>query len=140
MLFPAPRVTFHSRTLPTDRKFGLFFSGIFAAYAIYAYLKNENNLALLAIVLAIVFAAFALAVPAVLAPLNRGWHRLGLLLGRIANPIVLGIIFFFIVTPISFFARLSGRDELRLKKREAESYWIDRLPPGPDPDSFKNQF
>lgn len=140
MLFPDLRVTFPSPKLPTNRKFGLFFSGIFAAYAIYAYLKNNNNPALLAVLVAVVFALVALACPAVLAPLNRGWYRLGLLLGRIVNPIVLGIIFFFIVTPVSFFSRLSGRDELRLKKRDAESYWIDRLPPGSDPDSFKNQF
>lgn len=139
-LFQKLKVTSLNTPLPSNRKFGLFFSGVFAAFAIYAYLKHQNHQALLAGLLAIAFCALALAVPAVLAPLNRAWYRLGLLLGRVVNPIVLGIIFFFLLTPISFFTRMSGRDVLRLKKRESGSYWIDRTPVGPDADSFKNQF
>lgn len=134
-------VTSPNAPLPTNRKFGLFFSGVFAAFAIYAYLKHhEPHSAMPAALLSIGFGALALTVPAVLAPLNRAWYRLGLLLGRIVNPVVLGIIFFLVLTPVSFFARMSGRDVLRLKKRSSGSYWIDRAPPGPDPDSFKNQF
>jgi hypothetical protein len=65
---------------------------------------------------------------------------LGILLGRIFSPFVLGVIFFVLLTPISILTRLFGRDELKLKKRSLESYWVDRSPPGPPLDSFKNQY
>jgi hypothetical protein len=66
--------------------------------------------------------------------------QLGALMGRVVSPLVLGTIFFLLITPISMLARLFGRDELRLKKIDTSSYWIARAPPGPDGDSFKNQF
>jgi hypothetical protein len=75
-----------------------------------------------------------------LTPLNWLWYELGMLLGKIVNPIVLGFIFFVLITPVSIVTRLFGRDELRIKKRHVESYWIDRSPPGPPLDSFKNQY
>jgi hypothetical protein len=66
--------------------------------------------------------------------------KLGELMGKIVSPFVLGVIFFALITPIGFFGRLFGRDELRLKGSKASSYWIDRVPPGPSSDSYKNQF
>lgn len=77
--------------------------------------------------------------PRSLAPLNRAWFHLGELMGKIVSPVVLGIIFFGLLTPISLLTRLLGRDELRLKRRAVNSYWIDRAS-GPTGDSFKNQF
>ena len=61
-------------------------------------------------------------------------------MGKVVSPIVLGLIFFGMLTPVGIIGRLLGRDELRLKKAPVTSYWIDRDPPGPAPDSFKNQF
>jgi len=85
--------------------------------------------------------AVALLRPTLLAPLNRLWMKFGLLLAMIINPIVLGILFFLVFTPMAFVARLVGKDFLRLKEQpEAKSYWIVRDPTGPEPASMKDQF
>jgi len=86
------------------------------------------------------FSVATLLSPQLLAPLNRLWYGLGVLLGKIISPIVLGLIFFVLITPVSLVTRLFGRDELKMKKRNVESYWVDRSPPGPPSDSFKNQY
>ena len=82
-----------------------------------------------------------LIAPAILAPLNRGWTRLGLLLFKVVNPIVLGLIFLVTIVPIGLLLRAFGKDPLRLKfEPQAPSYWIPRDPPGPAPDSMPHQF
>ncbi len=127
-------------TLPSNRKFGWFFAAVFAAFGAYAYRKAWGELAATVLILSVLFAAAALVAPQLLSPLNRLWYALGLLLGKIVSPIVLGIIFFVLITPISLITRLFGRDELKMKKRPVDSYWVDRSPPGPSSDSFKNQY
>lgn len=82
-----------------------------------------------------------LIAPAVLAPLNKAWTKLGLLLFKVVNPIVLGLIFVLTVVPIGLLLRAFGKDPLRLKLDPgAESYWIPRDPPGPEPASMPQQF
>jgi hypothetical protein len=77
----------------------------------------------------------------VLSPLNRLWLRFGLLLHKIVSPLVLGIMFFLVITPIGLLMRAVGKDLLRLKfDKRSSSYWIERLPPGPPPESLKDQF
>jgi len=77
---------------------------------------------------------------AALAPLNKWWTKLGLLLYRVVSPIVLGLLFYVTLTPIALVMRLLGKDPLRLRRDpDAASYWIDRSPP-PAPESMKNQF
>jgi len=89
----------------------------------------------------IIFLLLALLVPKALAPLNWVWTKLGLLLHKIVSPVVLGILFFMVFTPIGITFRLFGGDPLRLRfDSNALSYWIARSPPGPAPDSLKNQF
>ena len=79
--------------------------------------------------------------PRVLAPLNRLWTRFGILLAKIVNPVVMAGVFFIAVTPIGLLMRLAGKDLLRLRyDSTAETYWIMRTPPGPPPDTMKNQF
>lgn len=91
--------------------------------------------------IAAVFLLLALVRPAVLRPLNQVWHRFGLLVHRIVTPLVLGLLFFVAVTPTALAMRLLGKDVLRLKfEPEAESYWIKREPPGPDPRTMTKQF
>ncbi len=127
--------------LPSVRSFASLFTGVFAlalAYGLYKGWASTLNAALGAAALAV--AAAGIFKPAVLEPLNRAWFKFGLLLGKIVSPIVLGVIFFVVITPVSIVTRLAGRDALRLRKRSVNSYWIDRAPPGPAPDSFKNQF
>jgi low temperature requirement protein LtrA len=89
---------------------------------------------------AALFLAASIAHPRLLAPFNRAWHRLGLLLGKVISPIVLGVIFFLVITPVAVVTRLAGRDALRLRKRSVRSHWVERAPPGPGPSSFRNQF
>jgi len=126
--------------LRSNKKFGLFFSAIFVLIAIYAYLKFRVEFAIFALTTSTLFAIVAILTPQILSPLNRLWFSLGLLLGKIVSPIVLALIFFVLITPVSLVTRLFGRDELKIKKRTVESYWVDRLPPGPPSESFKNQY
>jgi hypothetical protein len=126
--------------LPSNLAFGWFFTAVFATVVAYSYWMGQTALALAALVVALLFAFATLFAPKRLAPLNRLWYRIGMLLGKIVSPVVLGLIFFLLITPVSLVTRLFGRDELKIKKRPVESYWIDRLQPGPPSDSFKNQY
>ena len=126
--------------LPSNKKFGLFFSAIFVLIAVYAYLKFRVEFAVFALTTSTLFAIAAILTPQILSPLNRLWFSLGLLLGKIVSPIVLALIFFVLITPVSFVTRIFGRDELKMKKRNVESYWVDRSPPGPPSASFKKQY
>ena len=90
---------------------------------------------------ALLFLACALGYPRLLKPLNRAWFRFGLLLHAVINPIVMGVIFFVAVTPTGWIMRARGNDLLRLRRDpERDSYWVERTPPGPAPESFKDQF
>ena len=94
-----------------------------------------------ALIAALVFLGAAIVIPRALAPLNRLWLRFGELLNRITSPIALAILFYGVVMPTGIAMRLFGKDPLRLRRdAQARSYWIDRDPPGPPPDSLKNQF
>jgi Saxitoxin biosynthesis operon protein SxtJ len=89
---------------------------------------------------AVLFLAGALLRPSVLHPLNRLWMKLGLLLHKIVNPIVMGLLFFGTIWPTGFVMRMRGRDFLRLKRDPAsDTYWIAR-PPGPKPETMRDQF
>jgi len=86
-------------------------------------------------------ALIALLRPVLFAKPNRLWTKLGVLLGKVVSPIALGILLYAVLTPLALVLRLTGRDPLRLKiDRDTDSYWIVRKPPGPAPDSMRNQF
>jgi hypothetical protein len=90
---------------------------------------------------AALFVAAALLRPAVLHPLNMIWLKFGLLLHRVVNPVIMALLFFGTVLPTGLVMRMLGKDLLRLKREPgAESYWIVRQPPGPAPESMKDQF
>ncbi len=127
-------------TLPSEKKFGLFMSTIFAGLSTYTYYQNFANLAVVLGLISSLLFAFTLVAPNRLSRLNRLWFQFGLLLGKVVSPLVLGVMFFLLITPVALVTRLLGRDELLLKKRSVISYWVDRTPPGPSGDSFKNQF
>ena len=135
--------TNHEQTLPSERSFGLLFGAVFVLLAAYGWFfkswSSVVELSLLGVALAFVLLGFV--APKILSPLNWLWFQLGQVLGKIVSPIVLGAIFFLLLTPVSLVTRLFGRDELRLKREALQtSYWLDRAPPGPAPESFKNQF
>jgi hypothetical protein len=112
-----------------------------AGLALYGVIRHRSRAGVIACAAAsVVFALFTLLAPRVLAPLNRLWFYFGELLGKIVSPVVLGVIFFGILTPLSALLRLLGRDELQLKRSAAKSYWIDHATTASIADSFKNQF
>ena len=90
---------------------------------------------------AVVFLILALFWTAPLAPLNRMWLRFGLILYRVVNPVVMALLFFSTLVPMGLVMRAFGRDALRLRRdKAAASYWIPREPPGPSPETMKQQF
>ena len=125
--------------LPSNRRFGLFFSFVFAAAATYFSSSGSITWAYASIGFSLIFIVVSLVRSAALSPLNKLWMRLGLLLGIVVSPIVLGGIFFGLFTPIALFMRLRGRDELRLRLTARPTHWIIRSEPV-KADSFKNQF
>ena len=125
--------------LPTNRKFGFFFTFAFAVAAAYFYYSVNVIWAYVFIATASIFLIVTLIKSDTLLPLNKLWMRFGLLLGMIVSPIVLGVIFFALFTPIAMLMRLSGRDELRLKFTQKASHWISREEPVKS-ESFKHQF
>tara|TARA_B100000959_G_C14467785_1_gene413764 strand:- start:92 stop:493 length:402 start_codon:yes stop_codon:yes gene_type:complete len=126
--------------LPSNRKFGFFFTAIFAAVSIYFVLKLQHTLSALFAIFALVTLSLSLFKPELLLLFNRLWMRLGYLLGKIISPIILGIIFYVMIVPVAVITRLAGRDELRLKHKDRDSHWKVRSPIGPEPSSFKHQF
>ena len=126
--------------LPSNRKFGLFFTSVFAILASWFYWRYESALTPLFFAISGCFALITALAPNLLQPLNHIWFFLGKLLGKIVHPVVLALLFFILITPISLVSRLFGRDELKLKKRFVQSFWIERVPIGPAPESFKNQY
>ena len=124
----------------SDRSFGVVFAAASAVIALLPLLRGRD-LRLWALIAAAAFLAVALLRPALLAPLNRLWFQFGLLLGRVTNPIIMGLVFFLLITPMALILRLRGNDPLRLRLApQAKSYWIERTPPGPTPASMTDQF
>ena len=130
---------FREVALPSNKKFGLFFAFIFGVATLYFYLNASMSLAYYMAFASAIFVVVTIVKADVLLPLNKLWMRFGLLLGIIVSPIVLGVIFFGMFTPIAVLGRLSGRDELKLKFNNKASYWIPRSAPIQS-DSFKQQF
>ena len=125
--------------LPSNKKFGNFFTFVFIIIASYFYFNKSLNLTYIFGVVAAVFILVTILKDELLLPLNRLWMRFGLLIGMIIGPIVLGLIFFTLFSPVAIFMRLFGRDELHLKYKKKSSYWILR-DETIHTDSFKRQF
>lgn len=124
----------------SDRGFGFVMAVLFAVVASFPLLRGAPPRSW-ALAAAAGFLLFALLRPGWLAPLHRVWFRLGLLLQRLVQPVVLAAIYFGVVTPIGLLMRAFGKDPLALRfDPEAPSYWIHRDPPGPDPESLRRQF
>lgn len=124
----------------SDRTFGLVFTSVFLIVGLLP-LTGGGSPRVWALIVAGLFLAVALVSPGILAPLNRLWTRFGLLLHKITNPIIMGLVFFLTVTPTALIMKIMGKDPLNRKiDRGAKSYWIDRRPPGPSPETMKNQF
>jgi hypothetical protein len=124
----------------SDRGFGQVFAGFFAILAALSWWHGHKQWHY-TLPIAVVFLALAYIYPKALGPLNKLWLKFGLLLYKVMNPIILGLLFFVTIMPIGLIMRAFGKDFLRLKlDRNAKTYWIARTPPGPPPQSMKNQF
>jgi Saxitoxin biosynthesis operon protein SxtJ len=124
----------------SDRSFGLVFAFVFAILGGLKLWAGRPGAAWW-LAAAAAFLAVVLAKPALLGPLNRLWLRLGLAMYAVINPVVMGILFYGCVTPIGVLMRTLGKNPLRLSfDRNVRSYWIRRDPPGPAPDTMRQQF
>ena len=124
----------------SDRSFGIVFAVVFAIIGFWPLIGGAAP-RVWSLIVAGAFLAIAVVYPRLLAPLNRLWLKFGLLLHRITNPIIMGFVFFLAVVPTALIMKMLGKDPLRRKlDKDAASYWILREPPGPPPDSMKNQF
>lgn len=123
----------------SERAFGIVFAIVFALIALWPLLGGGGVRPWAAATGALFLGAAFLA-PRALKPLNVLWFRFGMLLHRIVSPIVMGFLFFVTVTPIGLLMRALGKDLLRLERSDAKSYWIERDPPGPPPESMTKQF
>ena len=121
--------------LPSNQNFGFVFFIFFLVIALWPVL-NENEIRLWSLLISIIFFILGIINSKFLTPLNKLWFRLGIFLGNFISPIVMGFIFFLVVTPTGLIMKLFGKDILRLKKNKT-TYWINK---DSDDSSMKNQF
>ena len=120
----------------SNRSFGIVFFIVFLLIAIYP-LINQGEIRVWSVLISLLFLILGIINSKILTPLNKVWFKFGIFLGKIISPIVMGVIFFLVVTPIAFLMRILKKDLLNLKYNKNSSYWIERT----DPKSkMKNQF
>ena len=120
----------------SNKSFGIVFFIFFLIIGIYP-LINQDSIRIWSIVISIIFLILGLFNSKILTPLNILWFKFGMILGKFVSPIVMGIIFFLVVTPTGIIMKLFGKDLLKLKKNKSKSYWIIR---SDDDSNMKNQF
>ena len=120
----------------SNRSFGTVFFVVFLLIAFYPLLKG-HDLRIWSLIVSLIFLILGLLNSKILTPLNKMWFKLGLFLGKIISPLIMGIIFFIVVTPIGIIMRLFNKDLLNLKYNKEKSYWIKRVGPK---SKMKNQF
>ena len=124
----------------SDRSFGFVFAAFFTIIGLWP-LVGGHPMRIWALALAVVFVLVSLIYPRLLKPLNIVWFKFGMLLHKIMNPLIMGLLFFVTLTPIALIMKALGKTPIsRHFDPDAPSYWIERTPPGPAPDSMKNQF
>src|SRR5205807_9470528 len=124
----------------SDRGFGLVFAAVFSIIGCWPLVHGQLP-RWWALAVAAGFAAVALVRPQILHPLNRVWLLIGQLLHKIVSPLVMGLVFFTVVTPTGWIMRLRGKDTLSLRRRpDLKTYWIKRDPALPESETMKRQF
>ena len=122
--------------ISSNRSFGIVFFTVFFIVSIYPIFKG-GDLRIWSLIISIIFLILGLLNSKTLTPLNKIWFKFGVLLGNIISPIVMGIVFFIVVTPISLLMKALGKDVLNLKKNTNKSYWIEKTGPK---SKMKDQF
>ena len=126
--------------IPSDRQFGFFFSVIFGIASLYFAIKATAIWSLVCGVLCLATFITTVVASNRLRPANLAWYKISILLSKVVNPVVLGIIFFVLITPVALITRFAGRDELQLKLHRQSSLWKHRLPIEHKRSTFNNQF
>ena len=111
--------------LPSNRNFGLVFFIVFMVIALWPLL-NQSEIRYWSLSISLIFLLLGIMNSKLLTPLNKIWFKFGLLLGSIISPIIMGIVYFLIVTPTGFIMRVIGKDVLNLKKNTKNSYWLEK--------------
>tara|TARA_B100000427_G_scaffold309207_1_gene298056 strand:+ start:338 stop:721 length:384 start_codon:yes stop_codon:yes gene_type:complete len=122
--------------ISSNRSFGIVFFVVFLIIALFP-LINDGNIRLWSLIVSLAFLGLGLLNSKILSPLNKIWFKFGLFLGKIISPMVMGLIFFFVVTPIGILMRILKKDLLNLKMNNNKSYWIEKSEPK---SKMKNQF
>ena len=123
--------------ISSNRSFGIVFFIVFLAIALYPLIYSDN-LRIWSLIISLVFLVLGIMNSRILTPFNILWMRFGIFLGKIVSPIIMGLIFFLVVTPIGIFMRILGKDLINLKfKKNVKSYWIEKTGPK---SKMKNQF
>ena len=120
----------------SNKSFGIVFAIVFSLIALWPLIKG-HEIRLWSLTISIIFLTLGLMNSKILTPLNKLWFKLGIFLGNFIAPIIMGIIFFFVVTPTGIIMKLLGKDLIRLKKNNEDSYWIKKKD---IKSSMKNQF
>jgi hypothetical protein len=122
--------------ISSNKSFGLVFFIVFLFVSLLPLFK-DGNIRIWALMLAIIFLILGLLNSSILKPLNKIWFKFGILLGNLISPIVMGIVFFAVVTPTAIIMRIFGKNLLGLKNSNKKSYWIER---SSIKSKMKNQF
>ena len=122
--------------LPSNRNFGIVFFIVFLIIALWPVLK-QNEIRIWSLIISFIFFVLGLINSKLLTPLNKLWFKFGILLGNIISPIVMGIVFFLVVTPTGLVMRIFRKDILKLKKNSNDTYWINKDNTN---SSMRNQF
>lgn len=115
----------NNNKLPSNRNFALVFFLVFFVVGLWP-ITNGKEVFIWSIILSIIFLFLGLLNSKLLSPLNKIWMKFGLILGNIISPIIMGIIYFGVVTPTGFFLKIFGKDILNLKTNKSETYWIKK--------------
>ena len=129
-------MSYNDVKIGSNRSFGIVFFLVFFLISLYPLL-DDGYIRLWSLIISIIFLCLGLVNSNLLNPLNRLWFKFGLILGRIISPIIMGLIFFLVVTPIGVFMRLLKKDLLNLKMSKNSTYWIKKSGPK---SKMKNQF
>ena len=122
--------------ISSNRNFGIVFFLVFLIIAIYPLL-NDGEIRKWSLIISVIFLILGLINSKILNPINKLWFKFGIFLGKIISPLVMGVIFFIVITPIGLLMRLLNKDLLNLKFNKTSSYWIEKTEPK---SKMKNQF
>ena len=122
--------------ISSNRSFGIIFFVVFLLIALYPF-TNNGEIRIWSVIISLFFLVLGILNSKILTPLNKIWFRFGVFLGKIISPLIMGIIFFMVVTPIGLIMRLIGKDVLNLRYNKEKSYWIEKSGPK---SKMKNQF